>query len=235
MDTKKTIGVLGGMGAAASADFYQRLVELAQKEFGAVRDSDFPPMLIYNLSIRDFDETGVVDADSVIAQLVAGVRTLESAGADFFVVPCNTVHRFAKEMSDAVSIPLVSIIDATADAVQDDGLRKVGILSSQTTRNESLYEKALASRGIAVLHADDAEQAKINEVIAHVMRGTNGAEDVAALAAIANRFKAEGAEGVALGCTELPLAITQKDAALPLYGSTEILARAALKYSLGTA
>ena len=74
----KTIGVLGGMGPEASADFYQRVIAIFQKQFGAVQDTDYPPMLIYSLPLTGFDETGIVDATVVLGQLIAGVQKLAS-------------------------------------------------------------------------------------------------------------------------------------------------------------
>jgi aspartate racemase len=136
----KTIGVLGGMGAAASADFYQSLVKIAQKKYGAENDDDFPAIWIYNLPITGFDETGFVDEESVKQQLITSVKKLESAGSDFIVIPCNTVHYFYKEMSESIKIPIISILEATALAVKKAGFKKVGLLNSQSTKNYHLYE-----------------------------------------------------------------------------------------------
>ncbi|MEI6597728.1 MAG: hypothetical protein WCL22_01665 [bacterium] len=95
----KTIGILGGMGPAASANFYQRIVEIAQHDFGAVQDTDFPPMFLYNLPLSGFDETGFVDAEEVKKQLISGVKKLEAIGSDFIVIHAIPCTFFTKKCS----------------------------------------------------------------------------------------------------------------------------------------
>ena len=96
MNKKKTIGVLGGMGPGASADFYVHLVQYAQQRYHAVQDIDYPPVMLYSLPLPDFDERGVVDFDSTKKLLVGGVIKLEQFGAEVIAIPCNTVHQISK-------------------------------------------------------------------------------------------------------------------------------------------
>ncbi len=224
----QSIGILGGMGPAASADFYRKLVDIAQHAYGAEQDADFPAMHLYNLPLFGFDETGFANPDAVREQLVKAVRILEGAGSDFIVIACNTVHAFYAEMQNAIRVPIVSIIDAVADTVVDKGYKTVGLLSSESTKKYGLYEAALSSRGVRVLGATETDQRIFNTVIHRVMAGQQGAEEIKLLAAIIQRYEYEGAEAAVLGCTELPLAISQKDVGLPLLDSTDILAKAAL-------
>lgn len=224
----RTVGILGGMGPAASVDFYHRVVAIAQTEFHAEQDTDFPPMYLYNLPLDGFDETGFVDAEKVKGQLVSAVQKLESMGSDFIVIPCNTVHTFIAAMQEAITIPIVSIIDAVVDTLLAKNIRTVGLLTSQSTRNYQLYESAFAQKNIQFISATDDEQKQINRVIHHVMAGTQGPSDIAQLTKVVDRFVQEGAEGVLLGCTELPLAITQADVGVPLFNSSEILAHRTL-------
>ena len=225
---KQTIGILGGMGPAASADFYHRLVLIAQKEYGAEQDTDFPAMHLYNLPLSGFDERGFVDPEAVKAQLVHGVKLLADAGSDFIVIPCNTVHTFYSEMQEMVSIPIVSIVEAVVDEVLKHSFKTVCLLSSESARTYKLYETALKARTIGVISAADAEQEILNTIIHRVMAGLQGIEEVEMLRSIIKRHEKEGAEAVILGCTELTLAITQNDIHLPLLSSTDILAHTAL-------
>lgn len=227
----KTIGILGGMGAAASADFYGRIVKIAQKDYKAERDPDFPPMFIYNLPLSGFDETGFVNPERVKAQLIAGVKKLETAGSQFIVIPCNTVHRFHSEMETAIEIPIISIIETTTDAIRHSGYHTVGLLNSQSTKQYSLYEKSLSKKKISSLSTTQEEQKKINQIISHVMAGTQGKTDTQVLRNIIQRYIREGAQAVILGCTELPLAISQKDTNIPLFNSTDLLAKATLRHA----
>lgn len=219
------------MGAAASADFYTRVVKLAQQNYKAEQDTDFPAMLIYNLPLSGFDETGFVDPEIVKAQLAAGVKKLEAAGSQFIVIPCNTVYHFYSEMQAAVGIPILNIIEVTAAAVKRAGYHTVGLLNSQSTKQYSLYENAFSAQDIATLSTTDLEQEKVNQVILHVMSGTQGKADIEALQSIISRYAQAGAQALVVGCTELPLAITQADSSLPLFNSSVLLAEAALRYS----
>ena len=230
---KRAIGVLGGIGPAASADFYRKLVDIAQREYGAEQDTDFPAMHIYNLPLSGFDETGFVDPDAVREQLVRAVRILESSGSDFIVIACNTVHAFYADMQAAVQIPIVSIVDAVIDEAKKDSFRSVCVLSSESTRKYKLYENALNKAGINGIVATDQEQYSLNKIIHRVMGGLQGTEDVELLRGIVKRHEKEGAEAIVLGCTELPLAISQGDIHLPLLSSTDILAHTALARAYG--
>ena len=226
----KKIGVFGGMGAAASADFYRRLVEVAQKDYHAVADSDFPEMWIYNLPVRDFDETGFVNPESVKNQLIASVKKLQVAGSDLIVIPCNTAHYFYEDMQQATHVPILNILDITANVVLKSGYKKVGLLNSQSTRKYQLYETVLAKRGIVTISTNDQEQREVNVVIGNVIVGNQGKLDIDILRKIIGRYQQEGAQAIVLGCTELPLAITQDHCDLPLVSSTAILAGEALRF-----
>lgn len=221
------------MGAAASADFYSRLVEIAQKKFNAQNDDDFPPIWIYNLPVTGFDETGFVNPESVKNQLIETAKMLEKAGSDFIVIPCNTAHHFIVEIQSAINIPILSILEATAEVVKKTGLDKVGLLNSLSTKNYRLYETVFEKRNIVVCSTSDEEQLEINKVIGHVIGGRQGKEDVDHLNKIIGRYKSEGAQGVVLGCTELSLAFSQKHTDLPVLDTTELLAEAALRQSFG--
>lgn len=227
----KTIGVLGGMGPATSADFYRRVIEIAQRDYHAEQDTDFPPMFIYNMPLAGFDETGSIDDEHIRAQLIVGVQKIEKAGSDFIVIPCNTVHAFYDDMQVSVHIPIINILDVTVKSVEQNGYQKVGLMSSESTRKYHLYENAFTKQGIAVVLATDREQKEINRVILHVMAGRQGKEDISRLRSIVSRFAREGAQAIILGCTELPLAISPEDMVLPLFSSTALLADAAVRYS----
>lgn len=222
------------MGASASADFYQYLVRLSQSLYHAEQDHEFPPMMLYNLPLCGFDETGFQDIQDVKRQLIAGVQRLESAGSDFVVIPCNTVHLFADEMQSALSIPLVNILDAVADSVKSHDISHIGILCSESTKQYQLYEKAFHIRGIKTSSSTDDEQRAINQVIARVMSGTQGINETLTLSAIIDRYAREGAEAVCIGCTELPLALSNYKSEVLLFNSTSLLAEAALRVAYRT-
>lgn len=234
MDLKqefKTIGVLGGMGAAASANFYQEIVKIAQEKYKASEDTDFPPMFIYNLPLSGFGETGFLDEDLVKSQLLEAVKKLESIGVDFIVIPCNTVHHFFNEMQQNIKIPILSILEVAAETIQKNSYKKVGILSSRSTKEYQLYENILNKKDVDTISTNEDEQEIVDKIIGNVIAGKQNMSDTALLQEIIARFKKEGAESVILGCTEIPLAISQKDSDVPLQSTISLLAEAGLVYS----
>ena len=216
------------MGPEASAYFYNLLIKLAHKKYGAVQDTDFPPILIYNLPLFGFDETGITDEALVEKQLVDGVKKLESAGSDFIIIACNTVHLFQDSMQAALRIPILGIIDETAQEASRKGFKKVGLLTSESTNKMGLYEKRLQALGIESLRADDEQQEKLNHIILNVMAGEQNADDAKTIEAVAEDFARRGAEAVILGCTELPLAVGSGGFPIPLLNSNEIITDRAL-------
>lgn len=230
---KKIIGILGGMGPVASANLYYKIIKLAQQSYNTKQDKDFPPMLIYNLPLAGFDETGFIDPSAVRNQLITGVKKLESAGTDFIIIACNTVHYFFKDMQRAVNIPIISTIKETARVIKNERYKTVGLLSSESTNKLKIYQKVLNNSNIKVLSVTNKQQKLLNRAILHVMSGIQANYDRKCLRGIINDLYKKEAESIILGCTELPLAISQKDTDVKLYDSTEIIAQAALRHSLG--
>ena len=220
------------MGPLASANLYHKIVKIAQEMYHAEQDTDFPPMIIYNLPLLGFDETGFVELASVKSQLIAGVKKLESAGSDFVIVACNTVHHFCQEMQGAIKIPIISIIEETVKTVDKKGLKVIGLLSSESTNKLKIYQKVLDYYAIKTLSVTDKQQKLLNEVILHVMSGIQDEADKECLKIIIYGLCKQGAQGIVFGCTELPLAISQNDTDVVLLDSTEIIAKSALEYAL---
>ncbi|HOX60602.1 MAG TPA: amino acid racemase [Candidatus Magasanikbacteria bacterium] len=222
------IGILGGMGPMASANLYYKIIEVAQKKYMAVQDTDFPPMIIYNLPLFGFDETGILDYEFVKQQLVYGVIKLEQAGCDFVVIACNTVHYFVEELASVLSIPIISMVDAVVNQVKVGKHITVGLLSSENTRATGIYQKALAKAGLDCHLVTPDQQVVLNDIILKVMSGNQGVSETQELKNIISYFEHVGASGVLLGCTELPLAIKQSDVSLKLYDCTQIIAESIL-------
>ncbi|MDD3066392.1 MAG: amino acid racemase [Candidatus Gracilibacteria bacterium] len=228
----KTIGVLGGMGPAASANLYQEILKYAQFKYNATQDNDYPPIIIYSLPMEGFDETGIADANLVKQQLIAGVKKLEAAGCDLVIIACNTVHFFYEEIQSAIKIPIFNIIEATLQKVKVYDYKKVGLFSSESTNDLKLYQKAFAQENVEVISASAAQQKILNGVIENVMGGRQGADDVILLKDIARDFIKQGAEAIVMGCTEIPLAINQTQTDIKLFNTIKIIVESAVDYSL---
>jgi len=231
MSRLKTMGVLGGMGPEASAEFYNLIIRLSQKKYKAIQDTDYPPTYISSLPLKDFDESGIVNKDSVLEQLITRIMTLNKIGSDFIVIPCNTVHCFIEELRSHSKVPVLSIIEETAKRILSDNLRTVGLLASETTYTMRIYDNLLQQKGIKVILPEDTDKRYITQLILEVMSGKVTTETKRNILSIINVMQDKSAMGIILGCTEIPIAITSQDTKVPLYDTLEILAESALEYS----
>ena len=222
----KTIGILGGMGPEATADLYLRIIQLFQREYGAIYDSDFPEIIIVNLPIPDVVENA--NEQSLVKEmLIQGVKKLEKAGADFVAIPCNTVTSYIKEMQNAVSIPIINILQETANAVKKSGIKQVGLLGTETTIKSRIYENFL--RGFEILTLEKPEQIETTKVIMNMLAGRKNPEDRKKLLEFVQELKSKGAKKTILGCTELPLLIKNNS---DTFDTLQILAESTVKTAL---
>lgn len=226
----QTIGVLGGMGPAATAHFMERLVVLCAAE----RDQDYPPCLAYSASQIPDRTTHLVDGGAdPTAQLEAAARVLQVGGAGAIAVPCNTAHAYLAAIRAAVDVPVLDMIDLAAGALANSyaGAR-VGVLAATGTVRLGLYQDALRARGLAVEQPDEELQEQVMGAIRDLKAGGSGRDRRLdhAIEVLRNR----GAEVLVLGCTELPLAVDSASTAIPVVDATDVLARACLEWAGGT-
>ena len=216
------------MGPEASCNLYFKIIKAAQEKHGAKQDTDYPPVVLYSLPLLGFDETGIVNETLVLTQLHKGIDTLNKAGCDFIVIPCNTVHYFIDELREQSKIPILSIIEETVKRIKTDNIEKIGLLASETTLNMGIYNKLFEEEKISFFTPRKEDYQKINQLVLEVM---GGSVSECAKSQVINLVNGN-VQGVVLGCTELPLTITQKDFTIPVYDTLQILAEAALDYSL---
>ena len=207
------VGVIGGAGPAATARFSALLVARAD----ARRDQDHVRTLVLNdasLPDRTAFLLGASDV-SPAPRLAADARLLADAGCALLAMPCNTAHAFADDIRRAAGVPLVSMVDAAADACRGAGLRQVGVLATAGTVACGLYERALAARGIGCAYPDEALQARVTALIYDEAKAGR-ALDPCAVAYLCGTMAARGCDGVLLGCTELSCDLPAAGAALPV-------------------
>jgi aspartate racemase len=230
--TSKTIGVLGGLGPAATADFFSKVVAATP----AAIDQDHLHVIIdNNPKVPNRNEavagTGVSPAP-VLAEMAS---RLETAGADFLVMVCNAAHAFQDAITDAVHVPFVSIIEETSDAakMQVPAGAKVGVLASSGCLDARLYQDALAARG---LHALVPEGATKDAFMTLLYRIKAGDDDVRVdMRQLAEHFIDQGAQAIIAGCTEVPLVLSSNDLNVPLINSTDVLVARTIAYATGEA
>jgi aspartate racemase len=228
----RTIGLIGGMSWESSAEYYRLINEAVKVRLGGLHSArsvlltvDFAEIEAMQAAGR-WDEAGAVLAESA--------RNLERAGADCLVLCTNTMHRVADAITAAVAIPFIHIADATASAIEAQGLRRVGLLGTRFTMEEAFYRGRLADQhGLEVLVPEADDRVIVNRVIyEELCLGAIREESRAQYRAIMNRLVERGAEGIILGCTEITLLVTQADNAVPLFDTARLHALAAVDFAL---
>ncbi|MBP3039116.1 aspartate/glutamate racemase family protein [Bacillaceae bacterium Marseille-Q3522] len=217
----KTIGLIGGLSWESTTDYYRYVNELVQKKQGELHSAK---CLMYSF---DFQEVVELQQQGhwqeATAKMVNAAKTLEQAGADLIVICTNTMHLMAEDVKKAIAIPLIHIVDAIAARIKEKGIKKVGLLGTRYTMEKDFYKDLLKKYGIDVLIPNEEDRITIHEVIfAELCKGDVLPSSKEKYQKIIQRLGENGAEGIILGCTEIPLLIKQQDSALPLFDSTKI-------------
>ena len=226
----RTIGILGGMGPAATLDFYGRLVDLR----GASSDEEHPPCLLNSATqIPDRTNHIVGVGPDPAPALVEGVMVLEAGGAEFIAIPCNTAHAYLRAMREAVGIPVLDMIAAAVAAVRRDvpDARQVGILATTGTLTIGLYDGLLRAAGCEPLHPKESEQVRVMEAIHSIKGGSIGPDERLSRAALA--LVDRGASAIIMGCTEIPLGLDTQSCPAKVIDATQVLAEITLSLALG--
>ncbi len=227
--SRKIIGILGGMGPEATADLFLKVI----KSTPAKKDQDHLRIIVdNNPQIPDRTAAILRGGEDPTPALVDTAKNLERAGADFLIIPCNTAHYFHGRIQEAVSIPVLHMMTATADEIKACGITRVGLLASDGTIQSGLYHKALAQQGVEVIIPGPRTQEKVMAAIYGVKSGEFVSSARKAKEA-AEELIAAGAEAVIAGCTEIPLILKERDASKPVIDATLALARAAVQKALG--
>jgi len=226
----RKIGILGGLSPESTVAYYEHITRTYTERHG---DYGYPEILIYSVNFQkyvDWQHGGRWEAAA--EDMAAALEALRAAGADFGIIATNTMHIVFEQVQAKVGMPLVSIVDATGEAIQEAGLKTVGLLGTVFTMRERFYRDGLARRGIRVLVPDTADQERINRVIYdELCRGEIRDASRAVFLEIVETLRQRGAEGIILGCTEIPLLLRQHDCELPLFDTTIIHAEKALSYA----
>ncbi|HTW40438.1 MAG TPA: amino acid racemase [Thermoplasmata archaeon] len=226
----KTIGVLGGMGPVATAEYFQRMLALCQRWHGAVQDGEYPPILVYSMSLQGSSESGIKDTRVLEREFVRGARRLVSAGSDFLVIPCNTAHHYIDRLRRAVSVPIPSIVELTVDELERRGVRSVAVLASDSSEQHALYDRPLEARGIRPVGPRAREQRELTRTIEHIMGGLRTHGDRQALIRIVRRMRADdGVDAAIVGCTELSLVLPTYAYSIPTVDALDMLAEEAVR------
>jgi aspartate racemase len=228
---EKVIGILGGMGPEATLDCYSKIISNTP----AKTDQEHLRVVIdANPKVPDRTAAIIEGGESPAPILVAGCRNLQQAGADFIIIPCVSAHFFLDEIQQQVALPVLSVFDVVAEAINSDHpqIKTVGLMATTGTINGGLFQKRLAVEGIKTIVADKTRQSKVMQAIYDIKNSQparSQAQIVSDLAAAADDLISKGAQGIIAGCTEIPLALKQEHLSVPYFDALTILARAAIR------
>jgi aspartate racemase len=215
------------MGPDATVDFLSKVIAATPAE----KDQDHLRILVdNNPQVPNRQEAVLRGGEDPGPALAAMAKGLEAGGADFLVMPCNTAHAFRDAIVAAVDIPLVSIIDVTVDACA--GAAAVGVLATDGCLASTVFQEALAARGLRAVLPDDAEIAELMRLITRIKAGDQGPDVAAGMRKLAEALVARGADAIIAGCTEIPLVLQADALDVALVSSTDALAAATVAIAL---
>ena len=231
----KVIGIIGGVSWESSIEYYRLMNEMARERLGGLHSAR---ILMYSIEFGDFAQQERLaeqgDWGPLRQTMVDAAKRLERGGADVIVIASNTLNSTSDIISEHVRVPVIHIADATAKKIVEKKLKKVALLGTSFTMEQDFYRDRLANYGIEVVTPDKKERDFINAVIfdelcVGVIKPDSRDEYVRIIERLARE---EDAEGVILGCTEIPLLVQQEDVDVPVFDTTLIHSEAAVNYSL---
>ena len=227
----KTIGLIGGMSWESTASYYRLINEAVKARLGGLHSA---PLILHSVDFAGIEQLQRAgDWDAAGAQLAQAARGLQAAGAEVLLICANTMHKVAPAIESAVQIPLLHVVDATAAAVRQAGVQRVGLLGTRFTMEQPFYVERLQQQGLDVLLPDADDRAMVHRVIyEELCQGRILASSREAYRRVMAALVAQGAAGIILGCTEIALLVDATDATVPLFDTTGLHAQAAVDWAL---
>jgi aspartate racemase len=227
----KTIGIIGGMSWESTTLYYQIINREIAARLGGLNSA---PLVLQSLNFEEIaTRQKAQDWAGMAGILSKAARNLQMAGAECILIGTNTMHRIAPEVQGAVEIPLLHIGDVTSKAVIRAGLSKVGLLGTRFTMEQPFYQERLATYGIECVTPSEDERVEVHRIIfEELCKGELKDSSRRALLEIIQTLHKAGAEGIILGCTELPLIIQKHHTDIPTFDTTELHALAAVEFCL---
>lgn len=228
----KRIGIIGGLSPESTTLYYQHIVRRYYEEFGT---HSYPEIIIYSVNFQQYIAwTYEEQWPAVVEALLDLLTRLQRAGADFAVIACNTLHVVFDQVQRRSPIPLLSIIDATAEKIMKEGIDTVGLLGTSFTMEHQFYRDGLTRHGIGTLIPNKASREYLDKIILDELSiGIVNPETHTKVLTIIDEMVTEGAKGIVLGCTELPLLLkSHRDH--KLFDTASIHAEKALQHAVRT-
>jgi len=228
----KTIGLVGGMSWESTQEYYRIINQRVKERAGGFHSAK---VVLYSV---DFDEVESRQHqgrwEELIALMIDAAQRVERAGAECLLICTNTMHLMADAVQDSIRIPLLHIVDVTAEAVKARGFGRVALLGTRFTMEKDFYKGRLQKKhGLEVLIPEEQDRALIHAILYdELCLGKISDESKKVLQGIIAKLEDRGAQGIILGCTEIPLLVKQADYEIPLFDTTTLHAEAAVDFSL---
>jgi aspartate racemase len=228
----KTLGLIGGISWISTAEYYKLINEGINAQLGGL---NFAQCIIYSFNYADIKKNN--DTNNWIStskMLTEACLNLKQSGAEAIVLCANTMHLVADEVQQIVQLPLIHIATVTATEIKKQGLKKVGLLGTKFTMELDFFTDKLKDQHIEAIIPDADDREFIHQTIGDELgKGIFKPETKVRYLNIINQLAARGAEGIILGCTEIPLLIKSTDTDIPLFDTIFIHANAAIEFALG--
>jgi aspartate racemase len=228
----KTIGLLGGMSWESTLGYYRAINEGIKKTLGGLHSAKIVMFSVDFEPIEKLQHAG--DWEGMAAILSDAARSIQAAGADFLLICTNTMHKVAPEIEAAIQIPLLHIVDATAEIIINEGIKSVGLLGTAFTMEQEFFKGRLINNyGLDVLVPDEGDKQIVHDIIFQELclgkiESDSKKEYLRIIDALAN----QGTEAVILGCTEIGMLVNQTDTKVRLLDTAAIHAEKAVEYAL---
>jgi len=228
----KLLGLVGGISWVSTIDYYRFINEGINERLGGLT---FAQCIIYSLNFDDFQRNNTANNWEATFKLIyEACESLKRSGAEAIVLCANTAHAVADEVQERIQLPLIHIAAATAKEINKQGLKKVGLLGTKFTMEMDFYKNKLNEYNIeSIVPASQKVRDYLQQTIKEELgRGIIKHDTRHAYVAIIDQMIKEGAEGIILGCTEIPLLIRESDISVPIFNTTKIHSQAAVEFAL---
>jgi len=228
----KTIGIIGGMSWESSIEYYRILNEVTRKKLGGLHSSKLVMVSVDFAPVEEMQKNLQWDAATEV--MIKAASQVASGGADFIIIATNTMHKMYDAVQQAVKIPILHIADATAYRIKEKRLNTVGLLGTIFTMEMDFYKSRLTDKfDIDVIIPEANDQEKVSKIIyQELVLGDIRNESKNEYIRVMDDLVEKGAEGIILGCTEIPLLVSTKDASVPVFDTTQIHAETAVEFAL---
>jgi len=227
----KKLGLIGGISWVSTIDYYRLINQGINEKLG---DLNFAECMIHSFNYQDIknnNDTG--NWDKTLQMLSDAALGMKGAGAEAIVLCANTMHKVADELEKKVQLPVIHIATVTAEAIVAQGLTKVGLLGTKFTMEHAFFRDKLTDKGIDIVIPDDKDRDFIHYTIFEELgRNILKPETKSFYVDVINKLVVQGAQGVILGCTEIPMLISSADVSIPLFDTTVIHSKAAVEFAL---